>query len=617
MNELNDQPAVEAYLRATLGNVYRDLGEYTSAEAMHRDALALRKTLFGDEHPDVAASLHGLAEDLRNQHRFAEAEPVFQQALAMRRTLLGEEHLDVAQTLFHLGLLFDLQNNGSRAEPFFRQALALQRKFLNKGHPSIAETLDQLGLALTFQGKYEVAETMHREALAIRRKLYGDEHPEVLVSHQNFALLLASQGKYDEAEELFREILMINRKRLGDAHPSLVHTLQFFAQIEMEQGKFAEAEELFREALVMRKKVFGDSANSRPVSRLFELARACEAQNKLREAEEFYREVIAKDSKELRDRGSAFDGLCLAMAHWKLGHKDEARKWYEQAVEWMETNNPNNEELRRFRAEAAELLGITEPQPTADKQAPDDQAPNGKGSTPSLTPTTSGASSWVIPRQSGHTVEVAVVAGQLVDALSLHHRDHERVVAQKPVLNAEGSCRGDQVCRDRQNLNAKLGQFVNRLAETAQLLNSGRILLQSLDHLRRPAELLRCLESHQMVRCFAQHMRRRDGRHLVVLNTLDQLRARETENRVRSEVIDQRISVQEDRLPGRQIGQLHGNSSNSSASAMIRSNVSASPFQPIMPAVCSARLGPCWTVTRTFSCSASGNGRSSLSIPFS
>jgi hypothetical protein len=53
------------------------------------------------------------------------------------------------------------------------------------------------------------------------------------------------------------------------------------------------------------------------------------------------------------------------MAHWQLGHKDEARKWYSQAVGWMEKHKealtkdqPHAEELKRFRAEAAELLGI-------------------------------------------------------------------------------------------------------------------------------------------------------------------------------------------------------------------------------------------------------------------
>ena len=45
------------------------------------------------------------------------------------------------------------------------------------------------------------------------------------------------------------------------------------------------------------------------------------------------------------------------MAHWQPGEKDEARKWFDQAVEWMEKNKPDDEELRRFRAEAAELLG--------------------------------------------------------------------------------------------------------------------------------------------------------------------------------------------------------------------------------------------------------------------
>ena len=56
--------------------------------------------------------------------------------------------------------------------------------------------------------------------------------------------------------------------------------------------------------------------------------------------------------------GDSFDWFFLAMAHWQLGEKDEARKWYDQAVQWMEKNQPQDEELRRFRAEAEELLGI-------------------------------------------------------------------------------------------------------------------------------------------------------------------------------------------------------------------------------------------------------------------
>jgi len=61
---------------------------------------------------------------------------------------------------------------------------------------------------------------------------------------------------------------------------------------------------------------------------------------------------------ELRPGGDSLVWFFLAMAHWQMGHKAEARKWYDQAVQWTDKAQPQNAELRRFRAEAAELLGI-------------------------------------------------------------------------------------------------------------------------------------------------------------------------------------------------------------------------------------------------------------------
>jgi tetratricopeptide (TPR) repeat protein len=61
-------------------------------------------------------------------------------------------------------------------------------------------------------------------------------------------------------------------------------------------------------------------------------------------------------SVQLRKGGDSFDFFFLAMAHWQLNEK--AREWYDRAVAWMDKNNPQNEELKRFRAEAAALLGL-------------------------------------------------------------------------------------------------------------------------------------------------------------------------------------------------------------------------------------------------------------------
>jgi uncharacterized protein HemY len=61
--------------------------------------------------------------------------------------------------------------------------------------------------------------------------------------------------------------------------------------------------------------------------------------------------------------GSGEDVLFVrAMAHWRLNEKDQARQWYDRGVRWMEKHAPKNAEVRRFRAEAEEVLGITKKQ---------------------------------------------------------------------------------------------------------------------------------------------------------------------------------------------------------------------------------------------------------------
>ncbi len=86
-------------------------------------------------------------------------------------------------------------------------------------------------------------------------------------------------------------------------------------------------------------------------------------------------------SMELRHGGDAHDWFFVAMSHWRLDHKDEARQWYDKAVEWTDKNAPQNEELSRFRQEAAKLLGITEPHPSNESAAPNDQSPQNDNST--------------------------------------------------------------------------------------------------------------------------------------------------------------------------------------------------------------------------------------------
>ena len=94
----------------------------------------------------------------------------------------------------------------------------------------------------------------------------------------------------------------------------------------------------------------------------------------LQKATEWRFGSIGGGSGVYEENADGFDWFFLAMAHWQLGEKDEAREWYERAVEWTE-NNKNREDdeaLQRLRSEAAELLGIDESPPEKNEKRPTD-----------------------------------------------------------------------------------------------------------------------------------------------------------------------------------------------------------------------------------------------------
>ena len=60
------------------------------------------------------------------------------------------------------------------------------------------------------------------------------------------------------------------------------------------------------------------------------------------------------------EEGDREHRMFLAMAHWQLGDKERARELYAQGAAWISEHRENSEKQIGFRAEAEELMKITE-----------------------------------------------------------------------------------------------------------------------------------------------------------------------------------------------------------------------------------------------------------------
>jgi tetratricopeptide (TPR) repeat protein len=334
------------------GNHYRDLS-YTpkakevrrKAEDCYRKAIALRQGLV-DEYPGIPDYRRDLAITCLNQaflhRRFGEwtkAETYYQQALPLLERL-AREHPDV---------------------PGYRMALG--RNYMSRAS------------ALTSMRRYAEAEESVQKAIGLQKQLVHG-HAEMIehicdlcLSYRNLGDLCVDTRRIAEAESAYQKVLELNaeiEKRFpGVSHYQRNSEDSYLNHIAWKLATHrgagpqvgARAVEFAKRAAALKPQT-SSYWNTLGAAHY----RAGDSQAAV---------AALEKSMSLSKGGDSSDWFFLAMAHWQLGDKAQARKWYDQAVAWMEKRRPNDGELRRFRAEAAALLGEAEliPPPQLVKEA--------------------------------------------------------------------------------------------------------------------------------------------------------------------------------------------------------------------------------------------------------
>jgi len=332
--ELADQPAVQAKLMGTIGNVYRNLGLFDQAEPLLVGALAARQRVYGAEHVEVADSLRSLGVLRRAQGDTAEAVRLLREALRMYRRLEGDENMAVADCMLLLGQALQFAGDFKAAEPVVLGATALHRKLLGDHNPLVADALKISAFVYLEQGNVAAAEPLCREALAISRRVYGDRHPVVARHMGDLALILTQQGDSAEAESLYREALAILRERLGDKHPEVATALHNLAGLLHKRGDLDAAEACYREALAIKRETLDEDHPSIARS-LLHLGAVMHDKGRYDEAESLYRQALDMRRRLL---GEEHQDVAAAMCNLGLlldrkGDREAAESLVREALE--------------------------------------------------------------------------------------------------------------------------------------------------------------------------------------------------------------------------------------------------------------------------------------------
>jgi len=270
---------------------FRDQGKYAAAQPLYEKALAIRRRLLTDDHPDTAIGYDSVALDLNAQGKYAAAQPLYEKALAIRRRLLTDDHPSTALSYNNVAHNLNAQGKYAAAQPLFEKALEIRRRLLGVDHTDTAAGYNNVAFNLYAQGKYAAAQPLFEKALEIYRRLFTDDHASTTLSYNNVASNLNAQGKYAAAQPLFEKALEIRRRLLTDDHPHTAYSYNNLAFNLNAQGKYAAAQPLFEKALeIFRRLLTDDHPNT--AAFYTSLAYNLEAQGKYAAAQPLFEKAL-------------------------------------------------------------------------------------------------------------------------------------------------------------------------------------------------------------------------------------------------------------------------------------------------------------------------------------
>jgi CHAT domain-containing protein/tetratricopeptide (TPR) repeat protein len=330
-----DSDAVANCLR-DLAHVLRVQGKLAEAEPRCREALAIRRTLFKGDHPEVAIDLGYLVIVLRGLGREQEAEPLAREALGMQRRLHGGDHPEVARALNNLAMVEWAQGKYAAAEGHFRASLEMRQRIYKGDHRDVVTGFRNLSLVLHDQGKLRSAEECLRSGVEMGRRVFKPDDPDLALTMANLGQVLRAQDKLAEAELLIRDVLAMQRRKWEADHPDVANTLQSLALVLEARGRYTDAEKLHRESLRMFRRVWQQTDHPDVARQLANLANNLRQREQAAEAEPLAREALEMQQRLCKGQDHAHVATMqniLANTLMDLGKWADAERLYQKALE--------------------------------------------------------------------------------------------------------------------------------------------------------------------------------------------------------------------------------------------------------------------------------------------
>ncbi len=375
--EFKSKPLIRAQILSAIGQSYREISDYATAEKLLIENLQIVKEKDPANSERLTEAYSNLGQLYQYWGKYDQGEPYYLKALETSKKITGENgDTRRAKTHFFIGWHYADQIDSKKAEDHFRKAIAIFKGILEKSKsPEIERELlisklglvacmydsgrlnqaesdfknigdevkrnlneeniesvisFQQGLFLGILELYESAEFQYRECIKHAEKGIGLDHPYVTFAYFQLASCLAEQGKLVEAEIYHKKCLDLLKSTVSLLQPRAIYVVRAYAELLVRLDRNKDADALYEEIIKARKVAFGE--NHIRVADAY----AAQALHHFDQSKNQTGDVLLKQAVDIYERNPEKWSFILDVVYQKYAWRFYDRSEYTRAIAYFE-----------------------------------------------------------------------------------------------------------------------------------------------------------------------------------------------------------------------------------------------------------------------------------------
>lgn len=244
------------------GNVYCNMGKYTSGLNHYQKALKMRTAIYGDKstHYDIFSCYNNMGIAYKNLGKLVKALECQEKCYQMEISRFGEEanEADIASTCNNIGLLCRDMGYYSKSLKFLSKALKIKLAVYGDGvmHAHIANSYSNIASVYQMLGDYGSSLDCNVKCRDMYREVYGEDtrHDHFFISHMHFANVFADKGEYQTALHHYTMAIDMVKSVHGKetAHIYIAYAYHSLGRLYHHTNQVTHAMHYFNAALIQR-----------------------------------------------------------------------------------------------------------------------------------------------------------------------------------------------------------------------------------------------------------------------------------------------------------------------------------------------------------------------------